>query len=363
MKIVVSTVALLASLGLRADSVSLDSPAIPKAAVIQEVNQNGDRAVVELKSGAQPAFGDAESVEQLARGQASRAKAKVQSWIELGWPKVALAGEPSEIDEVAGSLDVHTIFNDGVTLGFNQSGRASSQPLVIHTSDLDPETLGRIQEDFTVMSRILNKTVERELGHEPHDSAMGIALSTLPGSRRPQSIYLEGYGALFFVNVNFPVAERAPGDDEKSEKQPASTWEETRRELYGQKLSRGRVWEIPGNHPATPYDADQVESLKKELLGSLKDATNIRELKPEESITLVVLGSRLGSAVTRVKRSTGRSGSNVRSFDVFAVADGSRGNARESVLILRVKKADVDGFAKGTINAEEFGKRAKISAY
>ena len=41
----------------------------------------------------------------------------------------------------------------------------------------------------------------------------------------------------------------------------------------------------------------------------------------------------------------------------------SEGAARQTMLTVRVKKADVDAYAKGKLNAEDFQKRARLAAY
>ena len=139
------------------------------------------------------------------------------------------------------------------------------------------------------MSRILQKTVERVGGGRESDKALGIVLSAFPGSRSPQSIYLEGYGAVFMLNVRFPLV--ASGDKQKDETQHPtnSTWDEARREVLGHRSGFGPE---PFNkeRQALPYDRDQVETLKKDLIAALKDASNIRGLKSEDFITVVVSG-------------------------------------------------------------------------
>jgi hypothetical protein len=39
------------------------------------------------------------------------------------------------------------------------------------------------------------------------------------------------------------------------------------------------------------------------------------------------------------------------------------GPGRQTVLTLRVKKSDVDAYAKGKVNLDEFQKRARLTAY
>jgi hypothetical protein len=103
--------------------------------------------------------------------------------------------------------------------------------------------------------------------------------------------------------------------------------------------------------------------LKKELLEALKNAANIRAVKSEESITIAVVGNRAVNATARVKRVTKTPGNAPRKADILYATDASRTGSRDTMLTIRVKKSDVDAFAKGTIEFDEFKKRAAVSAY
>ena len=94
---------------------------------------------------------------------------------------------------------------------------------------------------------------------------------------------------------------QAEGQQEKPEAN--SDWEDAKQELYGQH-GGGRVMAAPSE----PYDEERVNRLRDGLLESLKNATNIRGLKPDDSITVCVFGgpsSGQPKARTYVRRSTG----------------------------------------------------------
>jgi hypothetical protein len=283
---------------------------------------------------------------------------------QLTGPKLALNEDSDEYSVAVGEAgDAAPMVVDRL---IGASGRAGGQPLVVRTSDLEPSTLANIQEDLAVMSRILTKTVERESGREGHDAAMGIYLLTLPGSRHPQSIYLEGYGVLFLVNVKFPLTPPATKESEKAEPAPDSTWEKTKQELYGPRVVGGRVWDAnPAAETVAEYSAEKVDSLKKDLLEALKSASNIRNVKPDESITIAVAGVRQGTSSARIKRVVRGDSGTVRKGDIFwsTTTDGVRLGNGETMLTMRAKKADIDAFAKGTIKEDEFRKRVSMTAY
>src|SRR5437899_1586760 len=170
----------------------------------------------------------------------------------------------------------------------NRGRGGPGKALVIRTSDADAKTQANLEEDLAVMSRILDKTVAKKLDDDRGNRFMGINVLFAPGSGSIRNLYLEGYGALFLLNVNFPLLpppEKAEPTKEKSETD--STWEEAKQELYGQSDAWAQVGKAfkfgmsPG--PQQEYDKDKVDDLKESLLEALKNATNIRNLKADES--------------------------------------------------------------------------------
>jgi hypothetical protein len=205
---------------------------------------------------------------------------------------------------------------------------------------------------------------------------MGIALSSLGASRRPQSIYLQDYGALFLVNVRYPLV--APPKKEVEDKKQAevsdSEWEQTKDELFGDRKVRRRgpvIQPFPGGDAAKmEYEPDRVADLKKNILEALKNSSNIRNLKPDETITIAVTGSANapGTKVRRAYRNedagptTKKPGRVQR--DVVAVVKADKALVGEEThLIVRAKKSDVDAFAKDKLTYEDFEKKASVVAY
>jgi len=172
-------------------------------------------------------------------------------------------------------------------------------------------------------------------------------------------------------------------EEEKVQKEPPSLWEETRREVRGIPAPKPEA-KGAREAPAQEYDAKKVDKLKQTLLETLKHATNIRNLKPEESIAVAVLGyekksGELLTASTLAVRDIGQ----VIDFEIQIEDDPvtgmgrlvttprfkplqslpQAGEAGRTVLTIHVKKADVDAFAKGELTLEQFGERAAILAY
>jgi len=109
-----------------------------------------------------------------------------------------------------------------------------------------------------------------------------------------------------------------------------------------------------------------VNELKDGLLEALKNATNIRNLKPDETITVCVFGG--VSAVPAKVRVAAKPKPSVSEdeadeLQVF-LADRENGPpARGTIMTIRVKKSDVDAFAQGKLSADEFRTKAAIIAY
>src|ERR1035441_4571184 len=233
--------------------------------------------------------------------------------------------------------------------------------LVIRSSESDLKEQTQLEEDLAVMSRILEKAVsERVGGHggQPYGAtAMGIDVFYSPAASPLRSLYLDGYGALFMLNVGYPLLPPPQAEGQQEKPEANTDWEDTKQELYGPR-GGGRVMTAPGE----PYDEERVNRLRDGLLESLKNATNIRGLKPDDSITVCVFGgpsSGQTRARTYVKRSTGSS--EARSAVTVSGRVGSP--VRQTIMTIRVKKLDADAFAKGAITLEAFRKRAHVVSY
>jgi hypothetical protein len=371
MKTVITTLAVLTALyvGARpAGAAEREPQPIPAAEAIDDDNVQPSpeqrSALDQAAKVAQEALKRAEKAGAYAQEQVLRETQQAMKQVKQAMERVRskmAQGDLAEPEE-PGADD-----GEPVTQFYNVIGNGEGMPgqqnrLIIRTSEADPASMSDIREDLAVMSRIVNKAVDRAVGRPARDSAMGIVLSALPGSRRPDSLYLEGYGTVFFVNVKFPLVPSAPKDEDKAAQTPDSTWEQTKRELSVERPAVPRLWEVPSGDVPAEYKSEPVDALKKELLESLKNATNLRHLKPEESVTIAVIGHR-SAALGRLKRVGTMNKSGTRKAELHAVDVSGRAPDRESMLTIRVKKADVDAFAKGEIDSAEFAKHASVLTY
>ncbi len=254
--------------------------------------------------------------------------------------------------------------------------------LVIRSSEADPKAQVNLQEDLTVMSRVLDNALGQSATAGGARRVMGVNVVYTLGQSPVRSLYLDGYGAVFFLNVNFPLLPPpAKAEPPKEEPKTDSAWEEARRELYGQP-SEMRPNAVTEGSSAEPYDADKVTQLKDTLLEALKAAANIRDLKPDDFVTVCVFGgASAGTTGTRPPTTmrivpnnsdeafTLWSGASAVATDrrtgqtVITTTGAGDRTARGSTMSIRVKKSDADAFAKDKLTLEEFRKRAKIATY
>jgi len=290
--------------------------------------------------------------------------------------------DPVETIDFTAASGALQMANDAVNSIFTTGGRNATLPLVIRSSAADETSLANMMEDLTVMSRIVHKSIARGGSRERQESASGIALSAFASSRRPNTYYLEGYGAVFLVSVKFPLVPPTTKEEKvKDEKAVDSDWEQTKMEIYGPRTS-SRAW-VFGNSPDAPpveYDADKVERLKNDLTEAMKNAANIRNVKPDEYVTVAVIGTESSPliATKRVKKvrparsgADQNAGAEARSSGVgffgdegaITVAAGDQVVHRQTTLTVRVRKSDADAFAKDKLPLEEFRKKVSIQAY
>lgn len=285
------------------------------------------------------------------------------------------------------------------TLGFGSSSD-EVPPVLVEFSATDEKTLAALSEDLSVMGRIFERTLERGLKDDPPE-VMGVPMVFTGSGRSVRAMHVEGFGALFMIKVDFPVLgpPKAEAPAKKTEPPADTEWNRTRDELFG------GPEEGEAGSP-TPFKPEQVEALKKELLTSLKEAANIRNLRPEDYVTVTVFGAPTPLGKEPGKTSTGMRQSHASGEEHAAVniradqrasananakgkdqlettrkeldraraqlkqlniitgrVSSSRTGRPGTVLSLRARKQDIDQFAAGKLDLEAFQAKANITAY
>jgi hypothetical protein len=276
---------------------------------------------------------------------------------------------------------------------FQLHSQAAQTILVIPVEEIKAEDLAAITEDVGIMCRIFDKKLRQEYGlntslWDPFGRSAG-----------PEAIYLEGYGVLFLLQVDFPLAPPSEIQEQEPNEQGDLTWEETKRELYSQQegASHGQESRIVISRlvgaPTREYDGEKVEQLKDLIIKSLKHATNIRNLKPDESVIITIRGCAPVDVILETVETLPSSGAPQTSTSRYSSASprsdaSQRGTSRSSttasrkradlvqtrfrtkdvsggatIMTIRAKKADIDTFAKGKANFDQFRQRVRINTY
>jgi hypothetical protein len=339
---------------------------------------------------------EAEIQYRLAREQADRFRVQIAQ-AESGYQSVGGGGAVG-----SGSVGMSPptpgtpLFSERLATIIQRPGNSGGpgRTLMIRSGEGEPGTQAALEEDMAVMAHIFDKAIAEKVGPGNRErTAMGINVFFGPNADSIRNLYLDGYGAVFTLRVNFPLLAPPKVSEEPKEK-PAATseWDEAKRELYSRDEGSGRS--IPprtirfpsSSEPGEEYSEQKVTQLKDALLESLKSATNIRNLKSEDSITLCVFGgATMGQVVVRPAAPvrtvppaggvTGEGGTSGTAAPVnppappqamsgfFASSRGGGMPARGSILTIRVKKSDVDSFAKGKLDLDQFRKKASMTIY
>lgn len=136
-----------------------------------------------------------------------------------------------------------------------------------------------MMEDLQVMCRIIDETMDETF---ENDYVKGGFL------RRAgcQPLYLKGYGAVFLLDVQFPVAEREIKVAMKEKK--TDLWEKYEREVRYRHRPDGGMWVI-GNDES--YRKEKVDKLKEQLSYLVGEyGSRIGQLALDDTISFVVFG-------------------------------------------------------------------------
>ncbi|MCL5098172.1 MAG: hypothetical protein M1608_11725 [Candidatus Omnitrophica bacterium] len=239
-------------------------------------------------------------------------------------------------------------------------GGSTNSALVVQVTPLPIKTIDNLQEDMTIMLRILDDALAQRFSREEIPTAMNIPIYVLGGTPSIRGFYLEDYGAMFILNARFPLVPPPNPAPETSKSPTSSTWDQTKQELYGAPETPAGATPAP---PAPPegFNEGKVRQLKDTVIEALKEATNIRNLKPDDAIVVAVVATvgkstRIGYGITpEMMRHYG--------LDPRLAILNQPPIQANSVLTIRVMKSDVDAFAQGKLSLDDFRSKASIFAY
>ncbi len=260
--------------------------------------------------------------------------------------------------------------------------------LVIPTASVAPDEFAETSEDIRVMQQIL-----RDLLSEPR-MILGVLQDYgdfLGGEgRRHEAFYIQGFGVLFVMEVDFPLSPAAAPDVESEPQSPTSVdpvWQRARQKLYA---PRGA---FPSRAQLSQNQQMNFEQFKADLIETLRHAANIRHVDPNEQVVLTVVGQAPDAGAPSRGGFSGGAGGSFEggsysySGGSFGAGGGSSyadsrsyvrgqgsaqaiprrppgfGTPATTVLTIQAKKADIDAFSAGRIDAEQFQARVGVFTY
>ena len=232
-----------------------------------------------------------------------------------------------------------------------------TRPLMIRSSRADLKQMDQLSDDLTVMARILDKAIaEHTGGPHPIKQAGGIDITILNAglSSSTQPMYVDDYGAIFTLSVNMSL-EAEPKVEKVEPKEPRrrTAWAEAHSELYGQPRMIKR-WQ-----PALwrQLDQEEMDAFKAMLVETLREATNIRHLKPTDMIAVVVRGMPRSEEQDVRLQLEHKGDKGAENAPVEETANP------ESTLVLRITKMDLDRAVASGRESGELRKTVRISIY
>ncbi len=255
----------------------------------------------------------------------------------------------------------HNFNGSFISAGGPQSFRA----LVLPGADGVQDMAG-IKEELVIMGRVLEKGLNLESERRGNPFRFEFGSVQWGGRNDLDALYLDGYGAIFLLEVDYPLVAGAAVQPEK----PAAAapkddaWSKARREVRGEpdpdEPSESPEGVFPRPDPK-PFDAARVEALRGRLLAALQQAHHLQCVRDGETVTLVVSGSSSGNPLVRRVRNRsnagGPPGPDIRVREARVEGPGARPG---TVMTLRVKKTDLEALRSGRITAEEWAKKVTV---
>ncbi len=216
--------------------------------------------------------------------------------------------------------------------------------------------------------------------------ASGIPLLNYTREANTRDLFINGTGTLFFLNVDFPLAGAEAKKAPTKETPKDTAWERARRQVLGNQPTPNsrHSWflnSMPHSNakvrraPKT-YQPELVQILLENLANALRSAANIRALKAQDRVWVIVSGPsslrqyrttahsfyqtlHQQQAAPNGNQPTSQNNSNVpRRATVYTPASGKDGTR----LTLSVSKRDIDEFDAGVLSTKEFLKKIQHHA-
>ncbi len=295
---------------------------------------------------------------------------------ELKRQLMELNRQSDEIQPIVPQMSLlrQTARTSGIVLSSGRPSDIADISIVITSEDGQPERIAQVTEDMGIMARILDKQVLEMPAPQPKpltygDRSFYYLRSEAPGEKMTRGIYISGYGALFLMEVDFPLRPQVKVEEKEEKKADVGDiWEQTKGELTGRYQGTDpSEREIKSDKQKVAFNEAKVKELKEEIIKALKYSSNIRCLEPGDNI------------IVAVKSVIYQGGETIREINILGHRFG-RGTGggmggygggfveeKESSSItgmtIMVEKGDVDSFAEGELDYEEFCEDVEIFEY
>lgn len=283
------------------------------------------------------------------------------------------------------------------------TGPAVNRLLVIPGAGAKATPIEQTRSDLAIMSRLLSKAAASD-GASRNVFRFNFGGIQIGDRRELDALYLSGYGAVFLLDVDFPLVPppKQPSTHARESKEADSAWENARRELAGMPsgeeggFGRGNQGSIGfggggfGNgsfgggrgvgggyflgSAEVEYRGELVKQLTDSLINALRHASNIKSVGKDEKIIVHVLGRGYrGRAVNSTLKSrqvrslhmesvngndpTQQPQANLELIEQPVETEAALGTS----LTLEVSQQAVMDVAEARITRDEFGKQVKVT--
>lgn len=249
-----------------------------------------------------------------------------------------------------------------------QSTSRSAAVFIVPARPMTAEELADITEDVNVMRRIFENKLRQANLLAPAGPFSLFAWDAYPyfgrgGGDAAPSMYLQGYGVLFMMNVDYPLAPGPQVEPNETAQQPQAetdpVWARTRDEIYRPASLEPRR----GADDARPtFSAERVENLKTTVIQALVHAANIRCLAPDESVVVRLTGSPESTVSAGETLAASRSVQIAvpNSARYLRILEGPFPETARTALTIRAKGADIKARADGKLTDEQFRQRVQV---
>ena len=248
------------------------------------------------------------------------------------------------------------------------AGSANAVLLVPSGQSARAELLA-LTEDLNIMCRVFDRLLEqaglrgsnqRSISRYFRSGDEGRWLGQMFGepSDRTECLYVEGYGPLFVMSVDFPLVPPPVEDPGAEPNEPTDPlWNQVRQETYAPHTAQT----VDRPQPPSEYSPLKVRQLKETLSRALQHAANIRAVDQNASLTVVVKGLGVSAPPSSRQWTLGPQARwNVRGG---LVGEATPLPGATSMLTLRANMEDIHALASQQISDSEFRERIELIQY